>query len=129
MMVAWIGNLWAWIVVLPPSRKWMGYVESGRVLYAAETEWHLPPPGWNVQVRPSVTELRLMFGWFSQEDDQTSIPLWPFILAFGIPSIWTLLAARRRRDPNACPHCRYPRGASPICTECGQPLPNPPQPH
>lgn len=31
--------------------------------------------------------------------------------------------AARRRHHNLCPACAYPRGSSPVCTECGEALP------
>lgn len=38
---------------------------------------------------------------------------------------WTLAVARRalRLRAGLCPRCKYPIGPSPICTECGTPLP------
>lgn len=50
----------------------------------------------------------------------TFIPLWPFILATG--AAWALTHERKPAD-DVCPHCRYPRGSSPVCTECGKSLP------
>jgi len=50
----------------------------------------------------------------------TFIPLWPFFLVTG--AACALLYERKPAD-NACPHCRYPRGSSPVCTECGKTLP------
>lgn len=52
--------------------------------------------------------------------DLTLIPLWPFFLATG--AAWALTHERKPAD-DVCPHCRYPRGSSPVCTECGKSLP------
>jgi hypothetical protein len=64
-------------------------------------------------------------------------PIWPafavnslFYTAL-VPAVWLLarrmysLAFRRliRRRRGLCPACAYPVGDSPICTECGRPLP------
>ena len=39
--------------------------------------------------------------------------------------LWVPLAVRRglRQRSGLCPACAYPRGTSPVCTECGEPLP------
>jgi len=37
----------------------------------------------------------------------------------------TALRARKYRRRGGCPACGYPRGASSVCTECGEPLPRP----
>ncbi len=43
--------------------------------------------------------------------------------------IWVVIRATRtlrrqyRIHRNVCPRCRYPMGVSPVCTECGTPLP------
>ncbi|MCC6679014.1 MAG: hypothetical protein IT436_17955 [Phycisphaerales bacterium] len=49
-------------------------------------------------------------------------------LLYGLPITVPLLIIRpvrrwRRRRAGLCPHCRYPFGASPVCTECGRSLP------
>jgi hypothetical protein len=58
-------------------------------------------------------------------------PLWPGLLlntASYAAGAWLLIALpgtirhRRRVRHNLCPHCAYPIGTSPVCTECGRPL-------
>lgn len=57
------------------------------------------------------------YGWVRPGFLSCTIPLWPFILATGIPSMW-LLNPKRKRD--GC--CGYPRDGLPPgsrCPECG----------
>jgi hypothetical protein len=59
-------------------------------------------------------------------------PVWPAFLAnalfYGF-FIWILvrsaaaLLRTARILTGRCPHCGYPMGESPVCTECGKPLP------
>lgn len=62
------------------------------------------------------------------------LPVWPrpigFLLDTALYALIALLVffapgtGRRawRRRHNRCPHCAYPVGASPVCTECGRPV-------
>jgi len=154
LMVAWVGSAW-WEVALLNDKLLGVRIRSGR--FATVWPWTYKTWQWSIEVQRNswpFWEKQTTFEHIDLSGDLMVsrmgaaptaparrtpaatqgfhifvIPLWPFILAFGIPSIWTLLATRRRRDPLLCPHCRYPRGSSPICTECGHTLPNPPQPH
>jgi hypothetical protein len=59
-------------------------------------------------------------------------PLWPgfalntliFAALFGLVFVPSLLRKRLRRQNACCPHCGYPAGPSPICSECGHPRPS-----
>lgn len=63
------------------------------------------------------------------------IPLRPIPFGFAVNSVlyamlsWLLvdqtrrLRALNRIRRNLCPACAYPRGSSPVCTECGEALP------
>ncbi len=42
---------------------------------------------------------------------------------FGPRATWEVVLRRRRRRAGCCTMCGYPKGASPVCTECGRPLP------
>jgi hypothetical protein len=137
LTVAWVGSSWREVTVLTPYRLSSLGVWAGRVTVSfgptdLEGDGH-----WGVRTSP-VPAVFMQFKGFHHVTlrsgtEAVMFPLWPFILALAIPSTWILLATRRPRDPLACPHCRYPRGvgrgASPICPECGQPLPNLPPPH
>jgi hypothetical protein len=60
-------------------------------------------------------------------------PHWPgfaantLLYAFAAWSLcggpWWIIRKQLRKRRNQCPACGYPRGTSPICTECGAPLP------
>lgn len=134
LTVAWVGSRWWSVLVFSPHGH--ALLADGEVFGLARSD--RPGDSWEWITSKIDKKHSRHFGWFqslSLRPGQTHfwIPLWPFILAFGIPSTWILLATRRPRDPFACPHCRYPRGvgrgASPICPECGQPLPNLPHSH
>jgi len=60
-------------------------------------------------------------------------PLWPGFVVNTIlyaVVLWMALAGSvalrrwRRIGRKRCPACGYPRGTSPVCTECGEPLPS-----
>lgn len=65
------------------------------------------------------------------------LPLRPLLPGFGANSfvygatLWAVVAGslagrrRYRTRRGLCPACGYPRGKSPVCTECGQPLATP----
>jgi len=59
-------------------------------------------------------------------------PIWPGFLINTLlygATLWLLffgfamMRRYRRRRRGACPYCRYPRGASDVCSECGRTLP------
>jgi len=69
-------------------------------------------------------------GWTTVEMPLT--PLWPgFVvdtlvfaaLAALILGGWRWMGRRWRLMRSRCPACNYPLGTSPVCTECGAPLP------
>lgn len=101
--------------------------KAGWPLYAIEgNEFRIPThPGWRIE-RHGCMGLAILWP-FGVE----SIPIRPILPGFIVDSTmfgaiaWLLLtipgAAVRliRRRRGQCPACGYPRGSSPICTECG----------
>lgn len=73
--------------------------------------------------------------WRPQNIFPPALPLYPMWRGFATNSLFyaiiLALAVRfgamgrrwLRRRGNQCPACAYPRGTSPVCTECGEPLP------
>ncbi|MCC6906310.1 MAG: hypothetical protein IT430_00085 [Phycisphaerales bacterium] len=69
--------------------------------------------------------------------DQPALPLYPMWSGFALNTLFYAIilevafrmpvASRRwlRARCSLCPACAYPRGTSPVCTECGQPHPRP----
>ncbi len=135
LVFAWSTSTFYLVEVKTPWGFAVGLVR-GRA-YVDEAEYHTR---WDYRLRappssrpPGIFSVNGHFTW-SRVISRTSgyltlIPLWPFFLVTG--AAWALTHERKPAD-DVCPHCRYPRiigrGLSPICPECGQPLPNPPQP-
>ncbi len=69
--------------------------------------------------------------------DPPALPLYPIWSGFTLNTLFYAIilnvafrvpvASRRwlRTKWSLCPACGYPRGTSPVCTECGDPLPSP----
>ena len=60
------------------------------------------------------------------------VPIWPMVFynsLFWAFVTWVMFVVsvryrlRRRIKRGLCPACAYPIGGSPVCTECGKPLP------
>jgi hypothetical protein len=82
--------------------------------------------------------LRLVWGWNPFKvrlgPDAKVLPLRPIwsgfiintifyaVLVASLVSAFQKLRSRRRMRKRLCPRCAYPVGASPVCTECGEPL-------
>ncbi|MCC6906694.1 MAG: hypothetical protein IT430_02020 [Phycisphaerales bacterium] len=107
----------------------------------AVTAWQTADLVWDqrwIFQREGVTELHWGLEWKSAPPTGIEpvvlpfCPIWPEFLfnsvAYATPFAVLFLAigaTRRfiRRFRNQCSTCGYPRGTSPVCTECGEPLP------
>lgn len=106
------------------------------------TVWDSHPPDWATLPGPQVFEPQ----WFGAIDlsrwtrapaplADAVLPLRVIPVGFALNTMFygglllllaTAITAARsalRRRRNLCPACGYPRGTSPVCTECGAPLP------
>jgi hypothetical protein len=141
LALLWVGSGWLFVGVRSPFNLHTAYLSCGWITLYWDTHPVLDSDGNGPQPWSAWCRWTTWYwdGWtlfdYGTENSASclELALWPFALALCIPSTWILLATRRPRDPFACPHCRYPRGvgrgASPICPECGQPLPNLPHSH
>ncbi len=120
-------------VDLGPSRH--GYMIYHKMVFC-QAGWPLPcAEGWRREQKTTTAWLT-PFAWEKVGVQGRRIvplqPLWMYATintAFYAAILWMLVRGpvvlRRmiRRRRGLCPACGYPVGVSPVCTECGQPLP------
>ncbi len=91
-----------------------------------DIRWGLPAPDW---LRPNPTVVR------QNNAVGRVLPIQPLPIGFAANVLVFALTLpglsegsrwcqrRLRAARGLCPHCSYPIGASPVCTECGKPIP------
>jgi hypothetical protein len=121
-------------VIYMPPRFGATRVEIGLPLPSLTAEVFVHSEDWCLRCRRPRLE---QHGWLEVPLSVWSLPaapLWPgFVVNTGVYAVliamlWWLFTgpfafrqrSRIRRD--LCPHCAYPVGVSPVCTECGKPL-------
>ena len=77
--------------------------------------WRDPTPFSNYD-QPRTLPLRVIPSGFALSAAFYALLLWLIVTA---PRAWR---RRRRAKRGLCPHCAYPVGPSPVCTECGSPV-------
>lgn len=127
---AWIGSTWfsAWVV--PPAAFHQIELQGGEITAIRDLRAATPSRPWEfgLQRTPPISS---HFTWFkrlhfaSPTTEIYYIPIWPFILATGVPLARVLIAMRlRRHKPGMCGRCGYDlsglnAAGGVTCPECG----------
>ncbi len=104
----------AWQTADLVSDQWGMFQHEGAKELHWGVEWKDAPPRG---IQPVVLPFCPIWPGFFLNTLVYAVPVAVLFLAIG--AIRRLIRLRR----NQCPACGYPRGTSPVCTECGEPLP------
>lgn len=111
---------WPWLALR--ASIWPDPVNAVTGRFATETRWGVDldsdvfNTAWNLRA-PLLLPLRPI--WRGSACNILTYSTAIGVAWFGIHSLWRGTRTRRGQ----CPACGYPRGTSPVCTECGEALP------
>jgi hypothetical protein len=133
LLLVWLGSGFVSVIVRPACLQRIT-INRGRVRYFDYTNTGAVIHDRGIPKHFQATN-SIGMDWGFQFDVSTGtlagvrlylVPIWPFILVTGIPSViaWNLDRIARRAPVGACPACGYSRaGLTPAapCPECGKP--------
>jgi hypothetical protein len=89
------------------------------VVYKVDMWWPWDDPKWTSNADSDVPIYPIASGWIG---NSLIFALAAWLLLFAAPSTVRGYITHIRRSRRLCPHCGYPIGNSPICSECGRPV-------
>lgn len=106
----WQAHSFGWLSLSPEQRPHAGdQTHCGLALNDGSDLW-LPRRRWILPLRPVIRGFAV-----------NSLVYGSILLAVGLTRVAVRASMRKRHG--LCPACAYPRGSSPVCTECGEALP------